>query len=128
MKKAIPIFFLAIYLLSTTQLIELLKLPILFEHYREHSQINKNLSIIAFLDIHYAQPTIIDDDYDKDMQLPFKSLDCFSNVLTFYFNQVQLLGLSPKVQYTSSTSSFNSYQFFYSSAFLSSIWQPPKFC
>jgi hypothetical protein len=127
LKKAIPIFFLAIYLLSTTQLIELLKLPILFEHYREHSQINKNLSIIAFLDIHYAQPTIIDDDYDKDMQLPFKSLDCFSNPLAFYFNQVQLLGLSPKVQYTSSTSSFNSNQFFCSSAFLSTIWQPPKF-
>ncbi len=128
LKKAIPIFFLAIFLLSTTQLRELLKLPLLYEHFQEHSQLNKNISIASFLKIHYAEPTTKDADYEKDMKLPFKSLDCFSSALTFYFNNFQFFSLAPKVQYTLSSKNFYTYQFSYSSAFLSSIWQPPKFC
>lgn len=128
LKKVIPIFFLAVYLLSTTQLIELLKLPILFEHYQEHSQINKNLSVIGFLKIHYAKEVTKDADYDQDMKLPFKSYDCLSNTLTFYFSHFHFFGLLPKNQFTALVKTYSRYQFTYSSIFLSSIWQPPKYC
>lgn len=126
LKKAIPIFFLAIFLLSTTQLIELLKLPNLFEHYQEHSQLNKKLSIISFLKMHYTKDVIKDADYDNDMKLPFKSCNCIGPALAFYFNHFQLFALSPKIENKVPKKNFYTYKFTYSSLFLSSIWQPPK--
>ncbi len=127
-KKAISIFFLAIYLLSTTQLGELLKLPILVHHFVEHKTENKNLSFLAFLEIHYAHGSPHDADYDKDMKLPFKTIS-HSNIASISFcTPIPNFKHNPIVYFQSNKQQFSAYSFTYSSAFLSSIWEPPKYC
>lgn len=128
MKKSISIFFFAIYLLSTTQCGELLKLPILIEHYLEHKQEDKNLSFLDYLAIHYAHGNPHDADYEKDMKLPFKSINNSNLVSITFCNPILQFKGVLIVNYCENKKQFSDYSFTYSSAFLSAIWQPPKFC
>ena len=115
-------------MLSTTQLSELLKLPMLVQHYIEHKEENKDLSLIGFLEIHYAHGSPKDADYDKDMKLPFKSITN-SNVSSISFcTPLPFFKNNPIVYFENKKQQFSEYSFTYSSAFLSSIWQPPKSC
>lgn len=121
-------FFIAIYLLSATQLSELLKLPLLAEHYLEHKKENKDLTFIGFLENHYKQGVSIDADYDKDMKLPFKKCNSSVFVTTYFcsFNSNPEISLSFVSEVTENK--ISDYNFIYSSVFLASIWQPPKNC
>jgi hypothetical protein len=58
------------------------KLPILIEHYQEHRQL-MDLSFIDFLSMHYWGEDLKDNDADRDMQLPFKTIS--SNAFHFVF-------------------------------------------
>ncbi|MCC8407944.1 hypothetical protein LJ707_03320 [Mucilaginibacter sp. UR6-1] len=60
---------------DTTELHQLFKLPILFEHFAEHKQRDKSVSLMEFLSMHYWGDDLNDNDNDRDMQLPFKKLD-----------------------------------------------------
>ncbi len=51
---------------------QLLKLPLLVEHYLKHQHQN-GISLIDFLDVHYATEHK-DADYPEDEQLPFKNI------------------------------------------------------
>jgi hypothetical protein len=127
-KKIISIFFFSVYLLATTQLSELLKLPVLVQHYMEHKLENKSLSFIDFLEIHYAHGSPRDADYDKDMKLPFKTIDN-SNISSIHFyTPFPNFKQTPIVYLQNRKLLFSEYAFTYSSTFLSSIWQPPKSC
>ena len=64
-----------VYLLSTTQLIELTKIPVLVDHFKEHRSQNSSITLLGFLDMHYAHGCPKDADYDKDMELPFKIIN-----------------------------------------------------
>lgn len=105
---------------------ELLKLPLLVEHYIEHQQENSNLTIWGFLCIHYQGKDVFDSDYDKDMKLPFKSHTSICSVvfcpLTQEYKAIQKIKCKFKKQ------NLYAYSFLYSSTFLSSIWQPPRNC
>lgn len=100
----------------------------LVEHYIEHKAENKNLSVWGFLCKHYAQKNVKDADYDKDMKLPFKSPNTLINTVEIapvQFSSANLLLkpiLSDSKQYTLYSEKY------LSSAYLSSIWQPPKSC
>ena len=128
MKRNIAIFLLSVYLFSTTEARELLKLPVVFMHYQEHKVLNKDLTILEFLDIHYMHGSPHDDDYDRDMQLPFKT-PIPSTVITlnfvpplpFFFCMKKVLSVEKKqrLPYTNSRYSYH---------FHSSIWQPPRAC
>lgn len=126
MKRFLSIFFLSIYLFSYTEARELLKLPIVFQHFQEHKILNPDLSFLDFLDIHYMHGSSQDDDYGRDMQLPFKTpfSSNFANanfILTtpdFLTEQkIPQIVKKPLLSYTHSGYSYN---------FHSSIWQPPK--
>lgn len=127
MKRIIALTFLSLYLISTTELHQLLKLPALANHFSEHQQKDKSITLWKFLCIHYANGNVRDADYDKDSKLPFKTLDTCnsSNHITllpeqkFCFNAI-LLPSEEKV-----ISKY--YPSFSNSTFLKSIWQPPKF-
>lgn len=117
----------AFYLLATTELNQLLKLPILVGHYLDHQANAKNLSIYQFLYIHYAKGDVKDADYEQDMKLPFKVNNNFlfqTSVIVppLIFDGTLSKNLSNVIQK----------KFFYSNdsamavAFLSNIWQPPK--
>ena len=69
------------YLFSATELHELLKLPILVAHFEEHRSENKELSLIDFLAEHYGGANELDQDWQKDSKLPFKTFQSdFSHV------------------------------------------------
>lgn len=70
MKKLISILLLSLYLVSTTEVYQLLKIPALVEHYWEHKKLNPEMSLTAFLRTHYENP-VKDGDYGKDQKLPF---------------------------------------------------------
>ncbi|MBO9691293.1 MULTISPECIES: hypothetical protein [unclassified Chryseobacterium] len=70
MKKLISILLLSLYLVSTTEVYQLLKIPTLVEHYWEHKKLNPEMSLTAFLKTHYDHP-VKDGDYGKDQKLPF---------------------------------------------------------
>jgi hypothetical protein len=128
MKRIIALTFLSIYLISTTELHQFLKLPALIEHFSEHQQKDKTITLWKFLCIHYANGNVKDADYDKDSKLPFKTIDnCnSSNHITllpeqkFCFNTI-LITSEKKVVH-------KYYPSFSNSSYLKSIWQPPKFC
>jgi hypothetical protein len=125
-KKITAIIFLSLYLFSATELRQLVKFPLLVQHYREHLALNHSITLIQFLCLHYNDKTVIDDDYAKDMQLPFKSHDdCYS----ISFNAINTNCFSvtvekPVIRNNKEHIIFND-DFIYS-VFLSSIWQPPR--
>ncbi|MBP6756326.1 MAG: hypothetical protein KA210_09265 [Bacteroidia bacterium] len=128
LKKFIAISLLSIYLISITELSQLVKLPLLIEHFSEHKQKDGHMSLWKFLSIHYTQNTSHDADYEKDMKLPFKSHDgCINSVVSesvpssFYF-------FSTKPVFSQNNAYSNYTEQFLTSAYLSSIWQPPKSC
>ena len=73
MNKKAAYIFLAIYLLGATELSQLLKIPLLIEHYTEHKLDNGNLSILSFMYMHYVGDDGDTTDEQKDQNLPFKS-------------------------------------------------------
>ncbi|WP_159476699.1 hypothetical protein [Dyadobacter sp. 3J3] len=131
LKKVISISLLVIYFFSTTQLVELVKLPVLFEHYQQHKAWDEEVTFFEFIYEHYAESINGNPDKDLDMKLPFKShLDqtALSFLVTppastdyFYFKVAAPVFFSER------------HYFIYSegpliSSYLSTIWQPPKFC
>ncbi|MGZ5196699.1 MAG: hypothetical protein ACXWVZ_01985 [Kaistella sp.] len=65
--------FLCIYLLSFTEVRQLLKFPNLVEHYVFHKISSENTTLFSFLKLHYLDENRVDSDYDQDMKLPFKT-------------------------------------------------------
>ena len=122
------IILLSIYLISLTELSQLVKLPLLIEHFSEHKQKDGHMSFWKFLQIHYSQNKLNDADYEKDMKLPFKSYDgCINSIVSesvttsYYF-----ISSKPVFSHSNSYSSYT--EQFLTSAYLTSIWQPPKSC
>jgi hypothetical protein len=117
---------LVLYLASATEFSQLLKLPVLVSHFREHRQHDETLSLAGFLYMHYTNHDLNDNDQDRDMQLPFKSLSGISASYQFLPAQSEIITLE---QAPCSTTMNNCYQSSgLQSTYLSSIWQPPKHC
>lgn len=127
MRKTISIAFLFVYLFSATELSQLVKLPTLVEHFSEHKQQNKAMSFWDFMCIHYAGKFSKDNDYEKDMKLPFKAHDT-SQSFIFVANQ-PVTPFMPTFTVNLQQKTFSHYdEQFLTSFYLSCIWQPPKFC
>lgn len=122
------IFILSIYLISITELSQLVKLPLLIEHFSEHKQKDGHMSLWKFLHMHYSQNKLNDADHEKDMKLPFKSHDgCISSIVSESVPSNNYFLVSKPV--FSHSNSYSSYtEQFLTSAYLTSIWQPPKSC
>lgn len=126
MKRTFAITFLSLFLLSSTGFHELLKVPALVNHYQEHQQEMPDITLWQFLCIHYAQGEVMDADHDKDMKLPYKTMDNCSST-----NYITLLSEEkfdfekniPVVMTKNIPSYYNEIIITHS---LNSIWQPPK--
>lgn len=125
MKKLISILLLSLYLLSTTELYQLLKVPILIEHFMEHKKLNPDMTLEAFLKTHYDNP-VKDADYKTDQKLPFI---VHSAPLVLFFT------LSPSFTFDIKNTHVNQVQYlkipsyddiFYIKGFSNSIWEPPR--
>ena len=128
MKKLFAITLLSIYLISLTELHQFAKLPLLVKHFIQHQEKDRKLSLWAFLDMHYAHGDVKDADYDEDRKLPFKSHDgCVNSfIIAFVPNNFDDLSTKPVLTEHKTYSVYS--EMFLKSAYLSYIWQPPKFC
>ncbi|WP_345210353.1 hypothetical protein [Mucilaginibacter gynuensis] len=82
MKKVCLYILFILVIADNASLGQLIKLPVLFEHYAEHQQLNGNISVMKFLSMHYWGQDLPDNDDDRDNQLPFKKA---SMHIHFYF-------------------------------------------
>ena len=69
-------FFLAAFisvqsLLPGLSVMELGKLPALIHHYKSHRSLNSELSFLAFIELHYSDPSHHEQDQKEHHQLPF---------------------------------------------------------
>jgi hypothetical protein len=125
LKKLILYILFPFYLLSATSLQELVKLPVLFQHFFEHKEINQQITFANFLIDHYNDIPHTDNDEERDNQLPFKSLDTSTTANTIAIHNFQELSLNlatiplPMDKMTTRDDHFaGNYHY--------SIWQPPK--
>ena len=126
MKKIVSILFLLIFLAANTELHQLLRLPVLIHHYLEHRQEKPNTSYVDFLADHYADhQTHSDNNHHDHENLPFKTSDCATahNSMAFV-NQTQFLVQRPNTFQDKVLPIYDGG--ICVSAFLSTIWQPPK--
>lgn len=122
------ILLLSLYLFGATDAYQLLKLPLLVQHFLVHKQQNPLLSIEGFMQIHYNDGLlVVDDDFEQDMQLPFKT----SQVPSGQSNNVIIASVTP-INFFSLEAykeAFFSYkQHLYCLLNKNSIFQPPKNC
>src|SRR5690606_22129474 len=68
---------------------EALKLPLLVQHYIKHISEHPEMSVREFISMHYLEGIIMDEDYDQDMQLPFKAVNLSAFVITGIFIPAQ---------------------------------------
>ena len=131
MKKVLALFFLMIYLTSTTELAQLLKIPVLLEHLEEHQEKNKQLSILDFLILHYQTEgkNIPDQDHDadKDQQLPFMNHVSPLNVIFIAPPSIEIAVLHQPLLAKIYQKFIIYHSTFWPKGLASAIWQPPKF-
>ncbi len=72
MKKWGSILLLSIYLCASTESYQLLKTPWLIAHLIQHYQEDPETTLMGFLQMHYEENIVLDEDWQQDMQLPFK--------------------------------------------------------
>lgn len=116
---AVSLLFL--YLTSFTEFTEIMRLPILVEHYLEHKSKVEKLSFVEFLTMHYETDVAHDE---TDNSLPFKDHNhscCSPSVML----PLQKLALNEVMQ-----NSNPDYSFFYlqhkPALRTADIFQPPK--
>lgn len=127
MKKLLAILILGVYLLSSTELYQLMKLPFLVEHFITHKEKNKDLSFYNFLSMHYDNEDVNDGDQDQDRKLPFKSHQNFTLSTNFTFNPCTITCEIPKSFILLFDSAILYQNTSFRNSFQSAIWQPPKF-
>ena len=126
MRQFIALALLSLYLFSSAEFSELLKFPLLAQHYTEHQQEQEGITFWEFVCQHYTHGDVDDDDKDKDMRLPYKSID-FAHAITFtVLPTIASFEIIKIVDFEELKSPINFYQFPFSSGNYSSIWQPPQ--
>lgn len=125
LKKRITFTILLLYLFSATEFRELIKLPVLFQHFNEHKQLNQNLSFFGFVYDHYNSIPHTDNDQERDDQLPFKNIDMSSfltpaipvSTLNYFEKAVRIIVKNDLFDYTEGH---------IPGPDSGKIWQPPK--
>lgn len=118
------------YQMATTELYQLLKLPFLVEHFIQHKEQNKDITLMEFLYLHYAYEDVQGTDYEDDMKLPFKSHGnhITTNIVDVVANSILKITIQARPIFIELKVIIISEEAFFASSYLSNIWQPPKFC
>lgn len=96
MKKIIVLFLITIFLCANTSVGQLLKVPNLLEHYKEHKRdvAVSSITFIQFIKNHYSKNSQNSNEEHQD--LPFKTFDNTTNVLfTISFANFQMQLIKP---------------------------------
>jgi len=131
MNRPAVLFLWLLYFTAYMEGHELLRLPLLIEHYVQHRNENPTMSLMDFLKMHYSGHIIYDADWRQDMQLPFKTVPsndlCLSAlsfmIIPFWKNMHYILSPEDRIQdsiYPPRRLSTYRYDFW------SSIFKPPR--
>jgi hypothetical protein len=123
MKKRIARLFLLIFLMQMTQLGEFARLPLLVQHYVQHKHLHPETTIYSFFKMHYLDKTVVDADYNQDMQLPFKTVHLH---FSFQMSMPQSVQTLSEVFYPLIEEKITSQRFILPHSILSSIFKPPR--
>lgn len=126
MQRRIATWLLFIFLFANSELHELVKVGAFVFHYQEHLAESPGLSLLEFIQIHYSSEVVYDEDYSRDMQLPFKTADCISLSAPCTLPQVMEPPCLAQAVIPQSQKLLFHTQAVHSSQHLSDIWQPPK--
>lgn len=126
LKNLIAIFFFSVYLFSATEVHQLLKLPVVFQHYAEHQLEDADIGFLAFLKMHYMQGSPQDEDYERDMQLPFKTSTDGVSYVGFAYVPLQIeIEINNNISFLKKKN-YIVRDVFTHTSYLSNIWQPPQ--
>lgn len=117
---------LLLYLFSYTPLKELVKIPVLVGHYIHHIHEHPEMSVQQFISLHYLQGIVMDEDYEQDMQLPFKVLDLNSFNIIGLFVQVHRFHPDYVTPGHHVQKIPADYSFLYQNPSLANVFHPPK--
>lgn len=118
---------LGFYLLSCTELQELAKLPVLFQHYFEHKSLDSSITFSRYLEHHYNDIPHTDNDEARDNQLPFKTHDlCSAGVLSPALPTSSGVLLKKPYRIIPLRKLVIDNDHIPNSAYAGKIWQPPK--
>lgn len=84
-------------LFSQTELHQILKLPVFVQHFFEHKAHNPGITLSQFIVLHYFSGNPVDDDYARDMQLPFKTNDCLQAMTSIVVPEQIIFSVQPEV-------------------------------
>lgn len=127
LKKLIHILLISFYLFSTTELQELAKLPVLFQHFFEHKGLDENITFLGYIENHYNGIPHTDNDEERDNQLPFKTHSfCAANVLSPALPPSFGLTFKKAYQFIPEQKIILNNDSVIHSAHAGKIWQPPK--
>ncbi|GHN00040.1 hypothetical protein WSM22_15290 [Cytophagales bacterium WSM2-2] len=120
-KRFLAISLLFLYINSNTELHEIMRFPLLIEHFTEHKRLVGDISFWDFLTMHYS--TDVSHDAD-DNRLPFKdpSHSFTASTLAVPIHKIVLTESQP----SSVVSHISSYTETFIASHLSDIFQPPK--
>jgi hypothetical protein len=121
MNRILAISFLVLYINSNTEFHEMLRLPILLEHYSEHKQKVSDISFWDFLVMHYKTGVAHDSD---DNKLPFKD-PCHSFTASTLALPIHKIVLKEIILLTKTDYAGVHFETFIASH-LSDIFQPPR--
>lgn len=104
---------------------QLLKMPMLIEHYFDHQEENKDLTLFQYLNMHYSNQNAKDLNDAKDQRLPFKShSNCASAIsVNYILTEIFTLG-RPEIETEMKRVVYKNQ--FLINTLLSKIWQPPR--
>lgn len=74
MRRRFIYFTAVLFLVSSTELHELVRLPLLVSHFLQHRHSSQSLNLTGFIQLHYQGDHPDDNDDGEDRQLPFKSI------------------------------------------------------
>lgn len=125
MQKLVCILCLTVHLLTNTELCQLVKMPVLISHYKEHKASNDKITFLGFLNMHYFNGSPHDN---TDMELPFKTTSVAIIIHNSPSAPVPSITLIPSAAPSDVEVNFSQY---YSSwippASSKDIFQPPRY-
>lgn len=124
MRRVFFITFMSIYLLGSSEFIQLFRIPMIFVHYKNHLADNEKLDFFYFLSSHYnAVGDGIVSDNQEENQMPFMQINNHITTICFVsFLKLKLVSPLLKV----SKNNYSTFKLYYiPEVYSHSLLRPP---
>ncbi|GAB4344475.1 MAG: hypothetical protein OHK0038_24680 [Flammeovirgaceae bacterium] len=113
-------------MLPNRNVLELGRLPFLFEHFSYHQQ-KEAIGFVEFLSLHYANSQHHLEDHEQHQKLPFDHERVLNFHILHHFAFFPILSIMFKsVFHFQTTLKFHLFSISFVSRLFANVWQPPK--